>query len=84
MSAVTVAGLLLIAVPLGFNGAFALLAARFDYPMVTAPFALQAKAGASNSSPLLSAMRATTRARASAAHGSASENNLLGPGQPVQ
>ena len=32
MSAVTVTGLLLIAVPLGFNAAFALLAARFDYP----------------------------------------------------
>lgn len=32
MSAATVAGLLLIVVPLGFNGAFALLAARFDYP----------------------------------------------------
>jgi hypothetical protein len=32
MSAATVAGLLLIAVPLAFNGAFALLAARFDYP----------------------------------------------------
>ncbi len=32
MSAVTVAGLLLIVVPLGFNAAFALLAARFDYP----------------------------------------------------
>jgi hypothetical protein len=32
MSAVTVAGLLLLVVPLGFNAAFALLAARFDYP----------------------------------------------------
>ena len=32
MSTVTVAGLLLIAVPLAFNAAFALLAARFDYP----------------------------------------------------
>src|SRR5215216_7153953 len=32
MSAVTIAGLLLIAVPLAFNAAFALLAARFDYP----------------------------------------------------
>jgi hypothetical protein len=32
MSVVTVAGLLLIAVPLAFNAAFALLAARFDYP----------------------------------------------------
>jgi hypothetical protein len=28
----TVAGLLLIAVPLAFNAAFAMLAARFDYP----------------------------------------------------
>ncbi len=34
MSAATVAGLLLIAVPLAFNVAFALLAARFDYPDV--------------------------------------------------
>jgi hypothetical protein len=34
MSAATVAGLLLIAVPLSFNAAFALLAARFDYPDV--------------------------------------------------
>jgi len=34
MSTVTIAGLLLIAVPLGFNAAFALLAARFDYPDV--------------------------------------------------
>jgi hypothetical protein len=34
MSAATVAGLLLIAVPLAFNAAFALLAARFDYPDV--------------------------------------------------
>jgi hypothetical protein len=32
MSTVTIAGLLLIAVPLAFNTAFALLAARFDYP----------------------------------------------------
>src|SRR5829696_264812 len=32
MSVVTIAGLLLIAVPLAFNAAFALLAARFDYP----------------------------------------------------
>jgi hypothetical protein len=32
VSATTVAGLLLIAVPLAFNAAFALLAARFDYP----------------------------------------------------
>jgi hypothetical protein len=32
VSAATVAGLLLIAVPLAFNAAFALLAARFDYP----------------------------------------------------
>lgn len=32
MSAETIAGVLLIAVPLAFNGAFALLAARFDYP----------------------------------------------------
>jgi hypothetical protein len=32
MSAATVAGLLLIAVPLAFNAAFALLAGRFDYP----------------------------------------------------
>jgi len=32
MSTGTVAGLLLIAVPLAFNVAFALLAARFDYP----------------------------------------------------
>jgi hypothetical protein len=34
MSAVTIAALLLIAVPLAFNAAFALLAARFDYPDV--------------------------------------------------
>ena len=34
MSAVTVAGLLLIVVPLGFNAAFALLAGRFDYPHI--------------------------------------------------
>jgi hypothetical protein len=34
MSAATVAGLLLIAVPIGFNVAFAQLAARFDYPDV--------------------------------------------------
>ena len=34
MSATTIAGLLLIAVPLAFNAAFALLAARFDYPDV--------------------------------------------------
>jgi hypothetical protein len=34
MSAVTIAGLLLIAVPLAFNVAFGLLAARFDYPDV--------------------------------------------------
>jgi hypothetical protein len=32
MSSATLAGLLLIAVPLAFNAAFALLAARFDYP----------------------------------------------------
>jgi Domain of unknown function (DUF4386) len=32
MRASTIAGLLLIAVPLAFNAAFALLAARFDYP----------------------------------------------------
>jgi hypothetical protein len=32
MSTTTVAGLLLIVVPLAFNAAFALLAARFDYP----------------------------------------------------
>jgi hypothetical protein len=32
VSTATVAGLLLIAVPLAFNAAFALLAARFDYP----------------------------------------------------
>ena len=32
MSATTTAGLLLIALPLAFNAAFALLAARFDYP----------------------------------------------------
>jgi Domain of unknown function (DUF4386) len=32
MPATTVTGLLLIAVPLAFNAAFALLAARFDYP----------------------------------------------------
>jgi hypothetical protein len=32
MSTATVAGLLLVAVPLAFNAAFALLAARFDYP----------------------------------------------------
>jgi Domain of unknown function (DUF4386) len=34
MSTATVAGLLLIAVPLAFNAAFAVLAARFDYPDV--------------------------------------------------
>jgi hypothetical protein len=34
MSAATIAGLLLIVVPLAFNAAFALLAARFDYPDV--------------------------------------------------
>jgi len=34
VSAATVAGLLLIAVPLAFNAAFAGLAARFDYPDV--------------------------------------------------
>ncbi len=34
MSAATVAGLLLIAVPLAFNAAFAALAVRFDYPDV--------------------------------------------------
>jgi hypothetical protein len=34
VSTATVAGLLLIAVPLAFNAAFALLAARFDYPDV--------------------------------------------------
>jgi hypothetical protein len=32
MSTATIAGLLLVAVPLAFNAAFALLAARFDYP----------------------------------------------------
>ena len=32
MSATTLTGLLLIAVPLAFNAAFALLGARFDYP----------------------------------------------------
>ena len=32
MGVATVAGLLLVAVPLAFNAAFALLAARFDYP----------------------------------------------------
>jgi hypothetical protein len=32
MTTATVAGLLLIAVPLAFNASFALLAARFDYP----------------------------------------------------
>jgi hypothetical protein len=32
MSATTAAGLLLIALPLAFNAAFAVLAARFDYP----------------------------------------------------
>jgi hypothetical protein len=32
MSTLTIAGLLLIAVPLAFNVAFATLAARFDYP----------------------------------------------------
>src|SRR3954447_18483222 len=32
MSTAAVAGLLLIAVPVGFNVAFTLLAARFDYP----------------------------------------------------
>jgi hypothetical protein len=32
MSTTTVAGLLLIAVPLAFNALFAMLAARFDYP----------------------------------------------------
>jgi uncharacterized protein DUF4386 len=34
MSTTTLAGLLLIVVPLAFNGAFAALAARFDYPDV--------------------------------------------------
>ena len=34
MTTATIAGLLLIAVPLAFNAAFALLAARFDYPDV--------------------------------------------------
>jgi uncharacterized protein DUF4386 len=34
MSTSTAAGLLLVVVPLGFNAAFALLAARFDYPDV--------------------------------------------------
>jgi hypothetical protein len=34
VSASTIAGLLLIALPLAFNAAFALLAARFDYPDV--------------------------------------------------
>jgi hypothetical protein len=34
VSATTIAGLLLIALPLAFNTAFALLAARFDYPDV--------------------------------------------------
>src|SRR3954447_7514512 len=34
MSSMTAAGLLLIAVPIAFNGAFARLAARFDYPDV--------------------------------------------------
>ena len=34
MSPSTIAGLLLIALPLAFNAAFALLAARFDYPDV--------------------------------------------------
>jgi hypothetical protein len=34
MSAGTVAGVLLIALPLAFNAAFALLAARFDYPEI--------------------------------------------------
>jgi cytochrome bd-type quinol oxidase subunit 2 len=32
MSAATLAGLLLIGVPLAFNASFAVLAARFDYP----------------------------------------------------
>jgi hypothetical protein len=32
MSTLTIAGLLLVVVPIGFNVAFALLAARFDYP----------------------------------------------------
>jgi hypothetical protein len=34
MTTTTLAGLLLVAVPLAFNAAFALLAARFDYPDV--------------------------------------------------
>jgi hypothetical protein len=34
VSAATIAGLLLIALPLAFNSAFGLLAARFDYPDV--------------------------------------------------
>jgi hypothetical protein len=34
MSATTIAGVLLIAVPMAFNAAFGLLAARFDYPDV--------------------------------------------------
>ena len=36
MSVTTVAGLLLIALPLAFNGTFALLAARFEYPDIIA------------------------------------------------
>jgi hypothetical protein len=32
MSTATLAGIFLIVVPVGFNAAFALLAARFDYP----------------------------------------------------
>jgi len=32
MSTATLAGLLLIGVPLAFNASFAVLAARFDYP----------------------------------------------------
>jgi hypothetical protein len=56
LSTATVAGLLLIVVPLSFNAAFALLAARFDYPdILRRPTA-----------EILSKFRAPTRPRRSA------------------
>jgi hypothetical protein len=51
MSTATVAALLLIVVPLAFNGAFAALAARFDYPDIlrqpTADVLMRFRAGGS-------------------------------------
>src|SRR3954451_15485077 len=51
MSTATVAALLLIVVPLAFNGAFAVLAARFDYPDIlrqpTADVLMKFRAGGS-------------------------------------